>query len=210
MEKMRLKVALTALAFPRRDLSPALVALVESARRDSVVRQEVEFELCQFLYRDSMESAAGELCAKKADVYAFSCYVWNFYECLELVQQVKAQLPQAVILLGGPEASGLAEHLVDKYDFVDYVIRDEGEEPFRKLLLYMLGKLGKSEVPALVYRNETGAILQNPGCSFPDPSAVPSPYASEYYRRYLNQVREPVTVTFETARGCPFECRYCS
>ncbi|MEW6027739.1 MAG: radical SAM protein, partial [Planctomycetota bacterium] len=204
------KVTLVALAFPRRDLSPALVSLAEFARQDPGLRTGFEFSLRQFLYRDNMESVSAELLSEPGDVYGFSCYVWNVQECLQVAKLIKENNPRAVVLFGGPEASGLAELLLQKYHFVDYVIKGEGEEPLQKFLLHLSGNLNIDKVPALVYRNNNGEVLQNPRNKLLDFASLPSHYTNNEYLNYLNKVKEPVTVSFETARGCPFSCRYCA
>jgi radical SAM superfamily enzyme YgiQ (UPF0313 family) len=209
MEKRKLKVVLTSLAFPRRDLSPALVGLAECAKHDTTICQQVNFQIAQFQYRDDMDRIADDLCSKRGDVYGFSCYVWNIHECLKLAQIIKTRFPKAVVLLGGPEASGLSDYLIHTYRFVDYIIKGDGEESFTKFLLYLLHKTARSEVPGLVCLNRAGETLFNPNGSPPDIHRLPSPYAAEDYLDYLDNCHEPVTVTFETTRGCPFRCRYC-
>lgn len=210
MNTKTLKVMLTALAFPKRDLSPALVSLAEFARQDKTISQTIEINLQQFLYTDNAEGIVDELCRRPADVYGFSCYVWNIHQCLEIARLVKSNLPDTTILLGGPEAGGLAKYLLRHYPFIDYVVKDEGEEPFAKFLLHRLGRLDVSEVPALVYRAASGAIVENPKATSVELVDLPSPFSSKYYLDYLASVKEPMTVTFETSRGCPFGCRYCT
>ncbi|MBI4713417.1 MAG: radical SAM protein [Planctomycetes bacterium] len=210
MDTKTLKVILAALAFPKRDLSPALVSLAEFARQDKTLSQAVEINLQQFLYTDNAEGIVDGLCQRPADVYGFSCYVWNIHQCMQVARAIKSKLPQAIILLGGPEASGLAKYLLECYPFVDYIVKDEGEEPFTKFLLSQVGGLNLSQVPALVYRNESGTTIENPKTAAVELAVLPSSFSSAYYLNYLGAVKEPVTITFETSRGCPFGCRYCT
>ena len=43
------------------------------------------------------------LFAERADVYGFSCYIWNIDAALRLASDLKKLLPDAATVLGGPE-----------------------------------------------------------------------------------------------------------
>src|ERR1700752_694717 len=64
------------------------------------------------------------------DVVAFSCYIWNISQTLEVSKKIKALNPQTKILLGGPEVSYDFESVIT-LDEVDYIIVGEGETPFK-------------------------------------------------------------------------------
>jgi radical SAM superfamily enzyme YgiQ (UPF0313 family) len=112
--------------------------------------------------------------------------------------------------LGGPEASGLAEFLMKKYNFIDFIVKGEGEIPLRNLLLHLVGRLHITKVPGLSYRYKPRNIKHTRPPAPLDLTILPSPYRSEDYTKYLSDAKQPVTATFETSRGCSFRCRYCA
>jgi hypothetical protein len=50
-----------------------------------------------------LNEVAGEVVALDADVYAFSCYVWNMGMLRALVKQVREAKPRAHVMLSGPQ-----------------------------------------------------------------------------------------------------------
>ena len=54
----------------------------------------------------------------KADVYAFSCYIWNIEQTLYVCEKIKQKFG-AKIILGGPEVAYRAKDVLQKYSFVD-------------------------------------------------------------------------------------------
>ncbi|MBI5360160.1 MAG: radical SAM protein [Planctomycetes bacterium] len=207
----KFKVTLTSLAFPDRDLSPALVGLKLCAQQDAFAADKTVFSIKQFQYSVNPEYAFGKLLEEKADLYGFSTYVWNIHESLALAEKLKTALPGTAIVFGGPEASGLAGFILDKYSFVDVVVLGEGEVVFTELLK----KFCTGETPAglagIAYRDEKNGVVVNPPGTAPfSLNGRKSQSMDEEYLAYLDGAPRPVTVTFETMRGCPFKCRYCS
>ncbi len=138
-------------------------------------------------------------------MYGFSSYVWNLDKILIVAEMLKNANPSTTIVLGGPEASGLAEKILKKYDFVDFVFKGEGEVPFRSFLL----NKKRSEIPGLAYRNN-GKTISNPELELKNLDELILPFESQDYRDYLDQSEIPVRAAIETSRGCPFSCAYCT
>jgi radical SAM superfamily enzyme YgiQ (UPF0313 family) len=57
----------------------------------------------EFTIKESQSEVAA-FCAE-FDIVAFSCYIWNITQTLQVAAQIKALNPSVVILLGGPEVS---------------------------------------------------------------------------------------------------------
>lgn len=153
-----------------------------------------------------------QIMAEKAEVIAFSCYIWNMEDTLRLVSDIKKIAPDTVIILGGPEASFGVFELMHENPAVDFVIKGEGEKVFRQLLeavidrqLHLLQKspdiLG--EIENLFYR-ENGDIISGPLNVAPlSPDSIPSPFEAG-----LVNLDKPL-IYYETSRGCPFSCAFC-
>jgi len=65
-------------------------------------------------------------------IIGFSFYTWNAAEFLELIRVLKADLPEALCVAGGPHVQQAQDYLDD--DPIDLVILGEGEATFTQLL----------------------------------------------------------------------------
>jgi radical SAM superfamily enzyme YgiQ (UPF0313 family) len=135
------------------------------------------------------------------DVVAFSCYIWNITQTLDVCQRLKALHPAVKILLGGPEVSYEYESVIARQE-VDYIVVGEGEAVFRNFLLRFPEVHG---IPGLVSKNNDQIIyLPNPN-TFPMESLNDiNPYQDDPPEELGNKV-----LYVETSRGCPYKCGFC-
>lgn len=149
-------------------------------------------DIKEFTIKDTTDSVIDFVLRNQYDIVGFSCYIWN----IEFIKQVLPVIkPYCKIVLGGPEVSYNAKFYLDN-NCCDYVIKNEGEEAFDKLLCYLDGKIAIDKVPNLFYKG---------GFTFDclvDISQIKMAYD------LLDDVENKI-VYFETSRGCPYHCAYC-
>lgn len=146
-------------------------------------------ELMEFSINDSIGSIYSALVESGADVYCFSCYIWNIEIILKAAELIKKAMPNIVIIFGGPESGYNSDELLKKYNFIDTIIRGEGEIIIGKVLeLIQQGKR-----PNRFYQGE---------CV--DLNSLKFPYTTLDIENLKNKI-----LYFETSRGCPFRCAYC-
>jgi radical SAM superfamily enzyme YgiQ (UPF0313 family) len=153
----------------------------------------------EFSIKESFKEIA-EFC-KDFEVVAFSCYIWNITQTLEVARNIKALNPNTKILLGGPEVSYDFGDVIAR-DEVDYIIVGEGETPFA---LFLDSFPDVAKVPALVFK-QNGAVIQNPAPELFDLKQFEHlmPYAADNPEELRNKV-----AYVETSRGCPYKCEFC-
>lgn len=144
------------------------------------------------------EAFAQQIINEKPDVVAFSCYIWNITKTLGICQLIKRN-HDCKIVLGGPEVAYRPEDVLEKYDFVDFVLSGEGEWTFPDFLDNMTGEL--SRVSGLTYRSD-GEIITIPEKEYTD--TPPSPYCDKFFETLNGRI-----TYIETARGCPYRCAFC-
>lgn len=144
------------------------------------------------------ESFANEIINEKADIVAFSCYIWNITKTLEICRIIK-RTHDCKIVLGGPEAAYRPEDILEKYEFIDFVLSGEGEWVFPDFLDNINGDL--SLVAGLAYRNRDN-IITIPEKEYTD--SPPSPFSDEFFKNLNGRISY-----IETARGCPYRCAFC-
>lgn len=135
-----------------------------------------------------------------ADVYAFSCYIWNIKQTLYVCQKLKKKC-DCKIVLGGPEVAYRAGEVLQKYDFIDFVLSGEGEFNFPKLVDAINLSVDLCCVDGLTYR-ENGNILSVPEAEYN--LTPPSPYCKDFFDNLGGRI-----CYIETSRGCPYRCAFC-
>ncbi len=186
--------------------------------RESVISEFPQVELREFTINEPIERIEAEIYEARADVVGFSCYIWNLSETMAVIRQLRPVCPKARILVGGPEVSYDAAHILKEHSELDAVIYGEGEITFLELLRAWRDGAGLEKINGLAWRDiagnleqeklEGGKVLTDGLIRINSPAQqlsfeqVPNPYrADEDFKGRLAYV--------ETIRGCPFNCQYC-
>jgi radical SAM superfamily enzyme YgiQ (UPF0313 family) len=135
------------------------------------------------------------------DVVAFSCYIWNITQTLQLAQKIKALNPSVKILLGGPEVSYDWEEVI-ALDFIDHIITGEGEIPFSQ---FLDAYPHTENIPNLVSKKNGEIKFISGGGNFELANySGMLPYAEDAAETLGSRV-----LYIETSRGCPYKCEFC-
>ena len=153
---------------------------------------------------NGLGSFIGEL--KSPKVIGMSVLTINCGRAYELAKKIKMIDAGAVVVLGGIHPTVAPEEALSK-EGVDIVVRGEGEETFRELLLSIRQLKDYRKIDGISYRNN-GKIVHNLGrLPISDLDSIPPfPYHlfEEDFGKYPN-----VSGVF-TSRGCPYNCSFCS
>jgi radical SAM superfamily enzyme YgiQ (UPF0313 family) len=145
---------------------------------------------------------------ERPDVFAASCYIWNFAYTIALAQAVSEAHPECLIVLGGPHVPNLIGDFFQRYPFVDVLIHGEGEVTFEELLRahHYCDERYFTQIPGLTSRHmaETKQ-LATPRERLVDLSVIPSPYLTGVFDE-LMQLPYDFHASQEMARGCPYTC----
>jgi anaerobic magnesium-protoporphyrin IX monomethyl ester cyclase len=162
-----------------------------------------DIHLFESLVNKSQQDLLEKLVALQPGVIGFSTYLWNIRESLRLAGLLAQLLPDALILFGGPEAGPRAAELLACHQEIGCIIDGEGEAAFHDLMRWRLyGERDLRSIPGLVWRSERG-IVRNPQMSIPV-EEIPSPITQGLLET------DKALVYWETSRGCPFRCTFCT
>ena len=156
--------------------------------------------LREFSINDRVERVVEEIISEKADIVAFSCYIWNKDYVKQISDLLKLINNNIKLLYGGPEVSFDSEQYL-KESFADYLIEGEGEETFREFIQCIIENRALKGVKGLYYK-ENGEISYGGKRKLMDLNDLVFPYTME--EDLNNKI-----VYFEASRGCPFNCKYC-
>lgn len=155
------------------------------------------------------------------DIMGISATTHYIYMALDIVKFAKENNPNCLTVMGGPHPTLLPEEVLEQNPYVDVIVRGEGEltltelaEKFKKY-----GKEKFSEIKGISY-NGNGKVFHNPPRPLiEDLDSIPFPayhlmkmkkYRISFYDDGLmGKYRQPYG-TINTARGCPYDCIFCS
>mgnify|MGYP000872843182 CR=1 FL=1 len=166
--------------------------------------KDFSMELAEYTINDPILNIVSDLFQRKPDVLAFSCYIWNIEETLEIVALLKKVLPDLQVVFGGPEVSYDTKEWMEKAPLVDYIVMGEGEATFHHLLKEIEGQQNFCEVNGLAYRDGEEIMINHPRKKL-DLNTIPSPF---HFPEDMADLGKRV-VYFETSRGCPYTCQFC-
>lgn len=143
--------------------------------------------------REKIDSVIQRMHQNPPDVVGLSFYTWNTEYSHALAQQVKQIWPECVIVAGGPNVT---TEWPDIYSYIDIVVSGEGEENFYDILLDIL----HNKTLRKVYDRKRIQDLD-----------IPSPFLEGIFEKYCMDPNPEYfwMATFETTRGCPYECTFC-
>ncbi|MDT8440721.1 MAG: DUF4080 domain-containing protein [Desulfuromonadales bacterium] len=162
-----------------------------------------ELLIREFTVHEPREAILAMLLAEQPDVVAFSVYLWNRRETLDLIDALAVAQPGLRLVVGGPEVSFEGPALFARHPGLTAVVRGEGEEPLRALLSAWTTGKQPGEISRLTLRRDEEIASGPDGPPLARLDDIPSPFENGLIDC------ERGFVYYETSRGCPFRCSFC-
>jgi anaerobic magnesium-protoporphyrin IX monomethyl ester cyclase len=145
------------------------------------------------------------------DLVGLSAMTWQYATCVKIIRLIKALLPQAKIVIGGYHATLMFEEIAasDEAHAIDFMVRGEGEETFRRLVNALDGEDRLADIPSLSYRNGDG-FVHNPKGDLLDLSRLKIPVRDQRRLTWGYHIMNRNVEMMETSRGCTRNCNFCS
>ncbi len=147
----------------------------------------------------------------RPDVVGLSAMAWQYRTCTKLARLIRRLLPGAKIVIGGYHATLMFEEIAASPEsaLIDFIVRGEGEEAFRRLINALDGKDRFEEIPSLSYKNGHG-FVHNPRGELLDLSKLKLPIRDKRRLTWGYHIMNDKVEVIETSRGCTRTCNFCS
>lgn len=175
---------------------------------------EDHIHIAQFTINNTKEEILRGIYLEKADVVAFSCYIWNINIILNIIENLKKVQPKVKIWLGGPEVTYHPTDYLSKYKEIDGIVIGEGEHTFYELVRYYMGDDKElKQIHGIAFKNSASLSIRNNEDDCNEITVTPSrdclqmddiPFPYEDIKEYNNKI-----IYYESSRGCPYSCSYC-
>ena len=164
---------------------------------------DYEWEMVSATISENVGTVVDEICRHEPDILAATCWLFNHEILMHIASRVKALLPDACLILGGPEFLGDNEAFLRKNPFVDCVFRGEGEEGFAQWLKCWNRPEEWASIGGLCWLDTDRQYHDNGLSKVMDFDRLTPPEASEFFNW-----SKPF-VQLETTRGCFNTCAFC-
>ncbi len=167
----------------------------------------------QYASRLGSREVAESILRLEADLLGVSCMSPNMPTVREVIGMVKSKRPEIHITLGNVHATFFARELIEHLP-VDSVVLGEGEDTFAELLEKLAAGASLEEVAGLLLRHDGAALATPPRPLIENLDRLPRP-AWDIFKLgdYPAPARLPIrghTLAIQAARGCPWNCDFCS
>lgn len=212
------------------------VSLAAASLRQALLAGDFNVDIAEFNINQQEDRMLEKLVEHHADLYLFSCYIWNIEIMKRLGSALRKLMPEALFAAGGPEVGGAPWEMLRRFPQLDFVLWGEGEQSCAMLLAALAAKRPYSAVPGLWWRAAPGAALlqwygpsacgkghaQGAAASLEDTALISRGNATgaaepaslkdldtlPFAFTNLPDIREK-TLYYESMRGCPYRCSYC-
>ena len=164
--------------------------------------------------RFSLDQTVNWVKKEDPDIIGFSVLLSVAKEAPKIAERVKAENPNITVVFGSHHATFNAERILEKYPFVDIVVRGEGEHTSLEIARCLEKQRELDNVKGLTFR-KNGMIVSNPdrplnkdvdALPFPDRDLAGVQYKSAIFGVKINSRK---FTTMLSSRGCPFNCSFC-
>ena len=164
--------------------------------------------------RFSLDQTVNWVKKEDPDIIGFSVLLSAAKEAPKIAERVKAENPNITVVFGSHHATFNAERILEKYPFVDIVVRGEGEHTSLEIARCLEKQRELDKVKGVTFR-KNGMIVSNPdrplnkdvdALPFPDRDLAGVQYKSAIFGVKINSRK---FTTMLSSRGCPFNCSFC-
>jgi radical SAM superfamily enzyme YgiQ (UPF0313 family) len=160
-----------------------------------------DYQICENANGFSGDSLA-EFLKGHEKIVAISCFVDMLPAVIEAARILNEKRPDTIFILGGPGPTAKARDILEAYDWIDYIVRSEGEETTQELI----GKIrsgSQAKIDGLTYRDGSEIVEGADRKRIAKLDDIPLP------AYHLIDFTDYDNARIITTRGCSYRCSFC-
>lgn len=163
----------------------------------------------------SYQEALNKIIAENPAYVGFTAVTVSINKAAKLAKMLKAARPKIITLIGGPHLTAVPQQTLELFPEFDIGVIGEGELTLTKLLQSLENNIALDGIPGLIYRragkiiNTGRAPLIESLDSLPRDAWDLLPGFPFSYKSSVHKLGRWPTTSIISARGCPFQCRFC-
>jgi anaerobic magnesium-protoporphyrin IX monomethyl ester cyclase len=164
------------------------------------ILRRVPVEVCTYPAERVWADGDGEPTGPFDLILISTTFIWERRSLRRAIGWARDRYPSASLILGGQYSNIKYRQILAAHPEVSFIVRGDAEHALPGLLHALAGQKEVSDVPNLVWRDaDTGNLRATP-LGYADLDAEPSP----------SPAGPAPVVPYESMRGCPFQCKFCS
>ncbi|HEY9059122.1 MAG TPA: cobalamin-dependent protein [Pseudobacteroides sp.] len=155
----------------------------------------------------SKEEIFGILENENPIIVGLSVHTENIELALNMAKLIKLSFPSVKIVFGGAHPSLVPEDIITS-EYVDFIIRKEGESSFLELAEAIVSNentISFDKIPGILFKKSDTVIKNSLRPPITDLDLMPLPK-----REFFDINKYSFVVNIITGRGCPGNCVYCA
>jgi len=179
----------------------------------NVINKDTQIKVLDLVLagKGSIQYLLNHLKSFNPDVIGFSCMSFQYDDTMKLARLVREYNNKIKIVIGGYHPTVDYENILksDDSQFIDFIIRNEGEITFNLLIEQIRGSGNYQDLPSLSFRDNDKFIHNPPGNPLELNNLKLPDRGSRVFKRGFHILGNPADVV-ETSRGCTNRCKFCS
>lgn len=165
-----------------------------------------DYNGCEF--KKSLSAFFSSIKQTKPDVVGVSFNSFNRWGAYKIIKGVKKISKDIIVVLGGVHPSTMYGQMFKYfYNYIDFIIQSEGEEPFYKLCNALESGDDCKKISGLVYKDDNKSFKAN---SITEKVINLDDLAMPDYSYASSGIKNSQFAYLITSRGCPVNCSFCS
>lgn len=172
----------------------------------SLALSETDFFSKVLLFEKEIHKRVSRILINDYALIGFSYKLFQIFSVGTIIDEIKIQKPESVIVIGGADDRKSAQAILRNYPSADYVTWGEGEYPLLKLLLYLENQITFEEVVNFAYRENGEILVTRTNKEYVNLNEIVPDYSDFFKVNKASEAKLPI----EGSRSCKWgKCRFC-